>query len=83
MVTVCARPECGTSGGCAHRGPRGELCHFPPTPPPIPAGLMGWQCPKCGGCYSPFTAVCGNCTPPMPITFSNIRGGPTDTESVT
>jgi hypothetical protein len=24
----CVRPECNTTAGCAHRGPRGELCWF-------------------------------------------------------
>ena len=25
--------------------------------------MMGWQCPGCGRCYSPFTASCGVCQP--------------------
>lgn len=68
-MAICSRPECQGTAGCAHRGSRGELCHFPPSPATT-GGLTGWECPKCGGCYSPFTAVCGNCTPPLKITFN-------------
>lgn len=24
-------------------------------------GLLGWICPKCGRCYSPFTTMCSFC----------------------
>lgn len=28
-MNVCTRSECHTTAGCAHRGPRGELCWWP------------------------------------------------------
>jgi uncharacterized OB-fold protein len=24
-------------------------------------GMLGWICPKCGRCYSPFTSMCSYC----------------------
>ena len=33
-------------------------------------GLLGWICPKCGRCYSPFTSMCSYCCNNMnTITF--------------
>lgn len=26
-----------------------------------PGRNLGWECPKCGRCYSPYTAMCGTC----------------------
>jgi hypothetical protein len=26
--------------------------------------MMGWKCPGCGRCYSPFTSQCQACVPP-------------------
>jgi hypothetical protein len=48
----CARPECQTTAGCAHRGPLGEMCHFPQTVP----HQMGCICPPTSEqtCRNPF-----------------------------
>lgn len=35
---------------------------YPMYPAPAPA-LTGWQCPRCGRCYSPFTMQCFFCGP--------------------
>lgn len=65
---ACTRPECQTAGGCAHRGPRGEPCYWPPLPLwPLPISPIQ-------GCICPPTAerTCGNpaCprNPPPPAT---------------
>lgn len=33
--------------------------------------MMGWQCPGCGACWSPFVTGCGNCNVPKTITSGN------------
>lgn len=43
---TCWRIECQTTAGCAHRGPNGEFCHFPP-PTFHPNGTK--PCPYCMG----------------------------------
>jgi hypothetical protein len=52
---ACSRPECQGTGGCAHRGPLGEACHFPTytgtprgciCPPGSEATCKGFGCPR-------------------------------------
>ena len=33
--------------------------------------MMGWQCPGCGRCFSPFTSACGYCGP-LTVMISNM-----------
>ena len=28
--------------------------------------MKGWECPKCGRCYSPVTSQCLQCVPALP-----------------
>lgn len=44
-MNVCNRPECQTTAGCAHRGPRGEFCWFRPA---MSAADRPLRCPFCG-----------------------------------
>lgn len=54
-MIACTRPECQNTGGCAHRGPLGEVCYFPTytapprgciCPPGSEATCKGWACPR-------------------------------------
>ena len=27
--------------------------------------MKGWECPRCGRCYSPLTSECGSCNNPF------------------
>ena len=41
---------------------------FPDYAPIRQQSLKGWECPKCGGVFSPSTERCLNCTPMMSLT---------------
>ena len=49
MPSGCQRMECQTTGGCAHRGPHGQVCYFP-------APTQGCICPPTSEqtCRNPF-----------------------------
>ena len=34
--------------------------------PDVQSGTIGWECPKCGRCYSPIVPLCHHC-PTMPL----------------
>jgi uncharacterized OB-fold protein len=40
---------------------------------------MGWECPKCGRCYSPFTEKCSHC----PETNTLVSSGTIQTNTAT
>ena len=35
---------------------------------PAPRNL-GWECPKCGGCYAPSVTECARCAPQQPLAW--------------
>jgi hypothetical protein len=41
-------------------------------------GALGWKCPGCSRCYSPFTSQCPYCSPGFPaaVTFTGRQGVP-------
>ena len=41
---------------------------FPGYKPVHQQSFKGWECPKCGGVFSPSTDRCLNCTPMMSLT---------------
>jgi|3_EtaG_2_1085321.scaffolds.fasta_scaffold08955_12 hypothetical protein len=55
--------ECGqtlTTSGCSCKGQSGawNSCYYPLT---WEWPQKGWECPKCGRCYSPTTIMCFYC----------------------
>jgi len=36
--------------------------------------MIGWQCPGCGRCFSPFTPACGFCGPVVVSGTSTVTG---------
>lgn len=39
--------------------------------------MLGWECPKCGRCFSPFVQQCDGCEPtPVSSPTTTWAGGP-------